>query len=115
MRQLKASIGSPQNPSLDDVCYLISSLSTFDNLGQAIIEEKLHMVFCSKLSITRAEFSSAGAMGFKPNMILIADADSYQEEQNLEYNNKRYSIYKTFMRKDNFIELYCEEKQGDKN
>ena len=39
------------------------------------------MVFCSKLSITRAEFNSAGSAGYKPNMMLIVDADSYEQRK----------------------------------
>jgi hypothetical protein len=113
MASLKSAIGNPQYISLDDVCNLIQTFSSKDDLGQAILAEKSYMVFCSKLSITRAEFNSAGSAGHKPDMMLIVDADSYDYEKYLEYQAKKYSIYKTFGRKDGFIELYCEEKQGD--
>ena len=113
MVSLKSAIGNVQFVSLDDVCNLISTYSSKDDLGQAIIAEKLFMVFCSKLSITRAEFNSAGSMGHKPDMLLVVDSDSYDKEKYLEYQAKKYSIYKTFRRKDGFTELYCEEKQGD--
>ena len=113
MASLKSAIGNPQYISLDDVCYLIQTFSSKDDLGQAILAEKSYMIFCSKLSITRAEFNSAGSAGFKPDMMLIVDADSYDKEKYLEYQGKKYSIYKTFGRKDGFTELYCEEKQGD--
>jgi SPP1 family predicted phage head-tail adaptor len=113
MASFKSAIGSPQFISLDDVCNLIQTFSSKDDLGQAILAEKSYMVFCSKLSITRAEFNSAGSAGHKPDMMLIVDADSYDKEKYLEYQAKKYSIYKTFGRKDGFIELYCEEKQGD--
>jgi SPP1 family predicted phage head-tail adaptor len=109
----KAAIGSNQNISLDDVCYLISITTTPDELGQAIPSESLAMVFCSRLSITRAEFNTAGSLGFKPNMMLIVDSDAYENEKLLEYGGKKYSIYKTFQRTDNFTELYCEVKSGD--
>ena len=46
-------------------------------------------------------------------MMLIVDADSYDNEKYLEYQKKKYSIYKTFGRKDGFTELYCEVKAGD--
>ena len=68
------------------------------------------MVFCSKLSITRAEFNSAGQLGHKPEMMLVVDAEAYDNERYLEYQNKKYSIYKTFQRVDDYTELYCEVK-----
>jgi len=113
MVSFKSAIGNPQYISLDDVCNLIQTFSSKDDLGQSILAEKSFMVFCSKLSITRAEFNSAGSAGHKPDMMLIVDADSYDKEKYLEYQGLKYSIYKTFGRKDGFIELYCEEKQGD--
>jgi SPP1 family predicted phage head-tail adaptor len=113
MPSIKASIGDKNNVSLDDVCSLISILSTKDKLGQAILEEKAYMIFCSKLSITRAEFNAAGQLGHKPEIMLIVDSDSYDNERYLEYNNKKYSIYKTFQRPDGFTEIYCEVKNNE--
>ena len=55
MPSLKSKVGSRDFISLDDVCNLLSSVTTgHDNLGQPIIKEKPFMVFCSKLSITAA-------------------------------------------------------------
>lgn len=113
MPSFKSAIGDPNNISLDDVCTLLSITTTKDELNQAIKSEKPYMVFCSKLSITRAEFNTAGILGFKPDMMLIVDSDSYDQEKLLEYNKKKYSIYKTFQRVDGFTELYCEVKTGD--
>src|SRR4051812_32619881 len=96
----KASIGNRNHVSLDDVCILFSITSTKDDLGQFVETEKPYMVFCSKLSITRAEFANAGIMGFKPDMMLVVDSDSYDAEKILEYNKKRYSIYKSYQRTD---------------
>jgi len=115
MPSLKSSIGNPGNVSLDDICYLFSQTTIGkDDLGQPIIDEKPYMVFCSKLSITRAEFYSSGQRGHKPEIMLIVDSDSYDEEKKLDYQNKRYNIYKTFRRIDGHTELYCEVKVNDK-
>lgn len=109
---LKSSIGNHTNISLDDICNLISVTTTQDAIGNFIASEKTFMVFCSKFSITRAEFSTAGQAGYKPDLMLVVDADAYGNEKLLEYQEKRYSIYKTFQRVDGFIELYCEVKTG---
>jgi hypothetical protein len=112
---LKSSIGNHTEISLDDVCNLLSVTTTIDNLGQAIETTKPYMIFCSKFSITRAEFSTAGQLGFKPDLMLVIDADAYGNEKLLEYQNKIYSIYKTFQRVDGFLEIYCEVKKGAYN
>jgi hypothetical protein len=113
MPSFKSAIGKPSTISLDDYCNLISTTTIKDDLNQFITNEKKYMVFCSKLSITRAEFNTAGVLGFKPDMMLIVDSDSYDQEKLLEYGFKKYSIYKTFQRTDGFTELYCEVKTGD--
>jgi SPP1 family predicted phage head-tail adaptor len=115
MPSLKSSIGNNKFISLDDVCNLISLSSTQDELGQPIITEKPMMVFCSKLSITRHEFGVAGQQGHKPEMMLVVDADTYENEKKVEYQNKKFDIYKTFHRSDGFIELYCEVVAHDRN
>jgi hypothetical protein len=113
MPSLKSAIGRRDFVSLDDFCYLLSITSVNDDLGQPIKSEKPFMVFCSKNSITRTEFNAAGQAGHKPDMMLIVDSDAYDNERLLEYNKKKYSIYKTYMRLDGFTELYCEVKSGD--
>jgi hypothetical protein len=110
---LNSSIGNNKFISLDDICNLISQTSTQDDLGQPIITENFHMVFCSKLSITRQEFNVAGQQGYKPEMMLVIDSDSYDQEKKLEYHNKKYNVYKVFMRSDGFTELYCEVNVND--
>lgn len=114
MPSLKSSIGNRAHISMDDVCNLLSMETTGqDDLGQPIIKEKPYMVFCSKLSITRAEFSVAGQMGHKPEILLVVDSDSYEDEKKLEYNKKKYNIYKTFRTSEGFTELYCEVTAND--
>ena len=113
MARFKSRIGNIKLISLDDVCNLIKVTSTFDKLNQPILKEEPFMVFCSKLSITRAEFNAAGNNGFKPEIMLIIDAESYDGEKLVQYYDKKYSIYKTFQRVDGFIELYCEVKASD--
>lgn len=113
MPSLKSNIGNNKFISLDDVCNLLSLTSTQDELGQPIIEEKPFLVFCSKLSITRQEFNVAGQQGHKPEMMLVVDSDSYDQEKKVRYQEKKYTIYKTFPRADGFTELYCEVNAND--
>ena len=113
MPSLKSNIGNNKLISLDDVCNLLSLTSTKDELGQPIITENPFMVFCSNLSITRQEFNVAGQQGHKPEMMLVVDSDSYDQEKKVEHHDKKYDIYKTFRRSDGFTELYCEVNAND--
>ena len=116
MASLKSAIGNPKIVSLDDVCNLLQSVTVGnDSLGQPILQDKAFMVFCSKLSITRAEFSTAGQLGHKPDMVLIVDSDSYDDEKNVEYKGKKFSIYKAYMRNDGFTEIFCEVNASDRH
>jgi hypothetical protein len=116
MPSMKSNIGNKDQISLDHFCNLLQSkIIGKDPIGQPIISEKPFMVFCSKLSITRAEHSTAGQLGFKPEMLLVVDSDSYDQEKHVEFEGKRYSIYKTFMRMDGFTEIFCEVDANDRD
>lgn len=112
MPSLKSSIH--KGISLDDVCYLITSEVTEDELGQEIEgEETKRLVFCTEKSITRAEYGAAGQQGVKPAIELIVDSDEYDKESKLEFENTTYSIYRSYRRDDGNTELYCEVRSGD--
>lgn len=109
MPSLKSSIGNKEHISLDDVCFLISIISSGkDALNQPIVTESLRQVFCSKLSLNRAEFLAAGQLNHKPQMTIVVDSDEYDGEKKLEYDRVTYTIYRSFPRSDGFTELHCE-------
>ncbi len=109
MPSLKSNIGRKEYISLDDVCSLISVTSINDDLGQPIETETERQIFCSKLRVSRAEFTAAGQLDHKPQMTIVVDSDEYDHEEVLTYNGKKYSIYRTYMRVDGFTELFCEQ------
>jgi SPP1 family predicted phage head-tail adaptor len=113
MPSLKSRIGNKEHISLDDVCFLLSVTSSEDELGQQIVTETISaLVYCSKLSVSRAEFYAAGQLDYKPALLLVVDSDEYDGENKLEYDRVTYSIYKDFIRPDGLTELYCEVKAG---
>lgn len=112
MPSIKPTTGSKKHISLDDVCFLVSRTFEQDELGQEIPINSERQVFCSSLSITRAEFSLAGQLGLKPNITIVVDHDEYDEEETVKWHDKTYSVYKNFVRNDGYIELYCEVRAG---
>lgn len=112
MPSLKSSLGNNEHISLDDVCFLLFIKSTKDELGQPIETVVPSLVYCSKLSISRAEFSAAGQLGHKPQLLIVVDSDEYDDEKRLEYERTIYTIYKSYPRIDGYTELYCEVRIG---
>lgn len=115
MPSLKQSQNNGEHISLDDVCFLMSETIIVDELQQEIITYLPELVYCSKLSIGQGEYSVTVQNGLKAKFTLVIDYDEYDGEKEVEYERKLYSVYRTFVRKDGYIELYCEERVGNEN
>lgn len=112
MSSLKQSIGNKKHASKDDVCFLISTTITKDELLQEIKTDVERQVFCDRLSVGQKEFAVSMQNNLKPEMTIVMDHDEYDYESKLRYRDKSYSIYRTFVRDDGDIELYCEVRVG---
>ncbi|RDV25319.1 hypothetical protein [Lysinibacillus capsici] len=112
MPSLKQSLGDKQHISKDDVCCLMSSTTITDELLQEIEVSLPRTVYCAPISIGQREFSITAQVGLKAQLVLIVDYDEYDGEKEVEYNRVKYSIYRTFVRSNGDIELYCEVRKG---
>ncbi|MBJ8027759.1 phage head closure protein [Bacillus cereus group sp. N21] len=84
-----------------------------DELGQKEeIKTFSRQVFCEKKSVPQSEFFQAGQSGIKASCVLLVHTFDYQDERKVKYHSKEYSIYRTYERDDERIELYCEVKAG---
>ncbi|HDR7363142.1 TPA: phage head closure protein [Bacillus toyonensis] len=98
---------------MNDILVFPVVTTTKDELGQVEVSEDFtRQVFCEKKSVSQNEFFQAGQNGFKPKCVLIVYTLDYQEEQKVKYREKEHSIYRTYERDDEKIELYCEVKTG---
>ncbi|EJR67525.1 phage head closure protein [Bacillus toyonensis] len=99
---------------MNDILLFPVVTTTKDELGQVevVLVSFTRQVFCEKKSVSQSEFFQAGQNGFKPKCVLIVYTLDYQEEQKVKYREKEYSIYRTYERDDEKIELYCEVKKG---
>lgn len=108
MPSLKNTAQSGENVSKDDVCFLMSSTIIVDELLQEIEVTLPELVYCATSSIGQREFSASMQVGLKAERTIIIDHEEYDGQKEVEYNRKKYSIYRTFVRDDGNIELYCE-------
>lgn len=94
------------------VIKLIKPNYTQDSIGQYIYAETERQVYCDVRSITRAEWFEAGRNGMQPIYIFAMFGPDYEGEQIVEYEGKRYGVYRTYRGRNETIELYVEEKGG---
>lgn len=69
-------------------------------------------VYAQVQSITRAEFFEAGRNGLNPELVFTMFYGDYQGEKTVVYNGATYGIYRTYMGRNDTIELYAERKGG---
>lgn len=86
-----------------------------DALGQIIKTDDISTIYADVESVTQTEFMQAGAMGFKPELKFRIWRNDYYGETLVDYNEKRYSIYRTYYASDGRIELYAERRVGSGN
>ena len=95
-----------------DIIKLISVKRTQDEYGVWREELKYKQVFCSVQSITQTEFFEAGRNGLNPAFKFTIFFDDYENEPMVEYKGLTYSVYRTYLRKTDTLELYVERKGG---
>lgn len=96
-----------------DVIDLINVTYTADAIGQKIPTETTTQTFANIRSVSQSEWFNAGKIGLQPSFVAVTPSANYSGQKELIYHNKRYSVYRTFVRDDDEqIELYLEEKVG---
>ena len=95
-----------------DVISLISQNKYQDDLGvwRSTISKK--QVFCQVESISQTEFYEGGRNGLNPSFKFVVFYADYDNESIVEYKSETYAVYRTYLRKNDYLELYCERKGG---
>lgn len=96
----------------DSIAYLISTTIIEDDIGNQIEQETLKEVYCTVESISQSEYLQTFLSGLKPQIKITICWFDYSDEEIIKYNDKRYSIYRTYLRNDERIELYLTTKAG---
>ena len=97
---------------MDTVIKLISQTLTTDELGYPIASETFYETFAKVRSITQTEFFSAGKNGIAPDFSFVVNDAEYRGQRLLEYEGKRYEIYRTYQPNNDTVELYAGYKSG---
>ena len=96
-----------------DVVKLISLTTSQDEYGATRKVEHAREVFCDVASVSSAEFFRAHQNSMNAAFQIKMFRYDYEGEQLLEYEGKKYAIYRTHCpRGSDDIELYVEKKEG---
>ena len=95
-----------------DVIKLISVTRTQDKYGQFVETEISRQVYCQVGSITQSEFYEGGRNGLNPEYRFTVFFADYEDETIIEYKDKRYAVYRTYLARNDKLELYVERKGG---
>lgn len=74
--------------------------------------EERQEVFATVESVGQKEFFAAAQTGFKAEYKITVWQSDYEGQNIVELNNQRYSVYRTYLRNDEHIELYLTSKVG---
>lgn len=65
-------------------------------------------IFADKQSIGQSEFYQAAAAGLKPELKFTIRTCDYNNQPQIEFNNKTYNIIRAYEKDSEFIELTCQ-------
>lgn len=93
---------------------LISKTYTLNPIGVPVATEQKNDVFAIKSSVNQSEFYQAGQIGLKPNACYTVRITDYHDEEELEADGQKWTIYRTYDRIDGRVELYVTDRKGQK-
>lgn len=95
------------------LCYLIKKTWTMDALNQQTATEEERAVFVNVQSVSQTEWFNGGQNGLKPEWKVTMFAPDYEDEDEIELFGKRWTIYRTYLRADELLELYVEKRTSN--
>lgn len=97
---------------MEDVILLVEETTKEDDYGVISTSQNTKQVFCNVSSVSSTEWFEGGRNGLNPKFRFTMFAHDYSDEEIVEYNGKRYSVYRTFLKDADSIEIYVEKKKG---
>ena len=92
---------------------LIQKDIDYDEIGNQIPIEKKVPILCGKKSVGRTEFYNAAANDLKPEIVFEIHGYEYNNQTEVEFNGKRYTIIRTYEVDFENLELTCEVKRSN--
>ena len=97
------------------VLFLINETFTQDEIGQQIPIQTSTEVFAQVESVSGTEWHNAGRNDIRPAYKFTMFVYDYNNEKIVIYDGIRYEVYRTYIKKNDYIELYVQEKAMSDN
>lgn len=94
------------------VIYLIAENQTQDALGIWKKENIERKAYAERTSVSQSEWYEGGRQGLNPQYRFRMFAPDYKGEKLLKYDGVIYAIYRTFLNKNEIIDLYTQYEKG---
>jgi SPP1 family predicted phage head-tail adaptor len=91
-----------------EVIKLISITIGENDMGDPIEITTEREIFADKQSIRQSEFYQAAATGLRPELMFVVRTIDYNQELKLKYNDKEYTIIRTYDKDGELTELICQ-------
>ena len=96
-----------------DIAYLVSERFVQNEYGVMERFTTKRTVFVDVTSVTSQEWFEGGRNGLNPQFRFSLFSADYEGEKIIEYNDVQYTVYRTYQRKTDVIELYVEKRKGN--
>lgn len=96
------------------VLTLISITSALNEYGVMEETRTESDIYCQVYSVSQNEFFQGGQNGLKPKYKFVIYDAEYNNEPYVEYNGTVYAVYRTYLARNDKLELYVQEKSGAK-
>lgn len=99
-----------------EIIYLVTKTSTEDAIGNIVsFDTTSKKIYAKKQSVKRGEFYNAIEVGITPSVEFVIKRANFNNEEEILWNNERYSIVRTIDPENKFdIVLVCSKKIGVK-
>lgn len=95
------------------VIYLLHEVYNEDEYGVLKRGLERRKVYADVSSVTASEFFNGGLNGLKPELRMTVFFADYHGENILEYQGRQYTVYRTYIERNDLLELYCELRKGN--
>lgn len=95
------------------VIYLIQETYEPDEYGVMVSTKTEKKAYCQVDSVTLSEWSEGGRYGLNPEYRMRMFAPEYHGEKLLKYNGIVFQIYRTYLGRNDTIDLYVQRRQGN--
>ena len=95
-----------------DIIYLVEYNQEKDSLGIWHKNTIKNKVFCQVVSVNQTEWYEGSRKGLNPQFRFTVFRYDYNGQERVEYNGEVYAIYRTYVGKNETIDLYTELRKG---